>query len=1034
MAQDEEIGTRWDFEEKRRFLSLKKRKARSAKGSRSRAGKSKQISGNIAKGMADRKRREETLSHRAEELQALQATILDITRRKDLRNLLNAIVERAAYLLRAPSGGLYICDPNRREVRCVVSYNTPIDFTGTVLKYGEGVAGHVAETGQPLVVDDYRSWPGRAKVFEKDQPFTALLSTPMIWQGEVTGVIDVLDSAEARTFTRSDLELLGLFANHAAIALENQRSLEALKRSEKEVRKQREEQQVILDSVPALIFYKDRNNRFIRVNKALADSSGKPREHIEGKSASELYPQADYWTDDKEVMASGSAKTHIIEPLETPKGRRWLDTAKIPYRDANGNIIGIIGFSIDITERELAEQKLRLQGQITENMVEGVVLIRAADGVIVYMNPRFEAMFDYGPGELIGKNIAIVNAPIDGKSPEDVAKEIIANIEKTGAWSGEVRNIKKDGTPFWCRANVSSLKDSEYGAIWVATQEDITDRKQAEEALRRRADELAALQATVLDITSIPSDLQKLLEAIVERAVRLLGALSGGFYLCDPEGREAKCVVSYNTKRDVRGVVLKYGDGAAGRVAETAKPLIINDYSKWEGRAGVYEKDKPFGAVLSAPTIWQGEVTGVIDVMDESTVRRFTQEDLELLMLFANHAAIAVERTRVEEELKRHSRDLEKLVDQRTRRLRESEQELRSTKERLEYVIASNPAVIYSGKLLPDYSDWQLTYLSERVASMLGFEPQEFVGHPKFWESHVHPDDLRSVLSKIPRFWKQGKRTFEYRFLHKEGTYRWIREESRVVHDETGKPVEVIGYWIDVTERKQMEERLLKAERLAGIGETAAMVGHDLRNPLQGIVAAAYALRKQLGPSVGESAREMINVIEKSVEYADGIVRDLLDYSGEMQLELHEATPRAIAKDVLARIPVPEGITISDLTTDETWLKVDSARLRRVFINLVENAIEAMPNGGEIAITSKEANGTLELKFTDTGPGISEKALETLWKPLITTKPKGLGLGLAICKRIVEAHGGSISVESTLGQGTTFTLMLPTKLKEAIAK
>ena len=130
--------------------------------------------------------------------------------------------------------------------------------------------------------------------------------------------------------------------------------------------------------------------------------------------------------------------------------------------------------------------------------------------------------------------------------------------------------------------NVVTYRGGPADAVTVI---DITDRKRAEEALRRRAEELAALQATVLDITSIPGDLQKLLEAIVERAVSLLGALSGGFYLCDPERREVRCVVSYNTKHDFRGVVLKYGDGAAGRVAETAEPLVIDDYSKWEGRS-----------------------------------------------------------------------------------------------------------------------------------------------------------------------------------------------------------------------------------------------------------------------------------------------------------------------------------------------------------------------------------------------------------------------------------------------------------------
>ncbi len=551
------------------------------------------------------------------------------------------------------------------------------------------------------------------------------------------------------------------------------------------------------------------------------------------------------------------------------------------------------------------------------------------------------------------------------------------------------------------------------------------ENQQSLEALRRRAEELAALQATVFDITSIPGDLQKLLEAIVERAVRLLSAISGGFYLCDAERREARCVVSYNTKRDYRGLVLRYGDGAAGRVAETAKPLIINDYSKWEGRAGVYEKDKPFGAVLSAPTIWQGEVTGVIHVMEESTVRRFTQEDLDLLILFANHAAIAVERTKVEEELKRHSRDLEKLVDQRTRRLSESERELRSTKERLEYVIASNPAVIYSGKPLPDHSDWHLTYLSENVVTVLGYGPREFIGHPEFWERRVHPEDLPFVAAEIRRLWEEGRFTFEYRLLHKDGRYRWIREEANLVRDRKGEPTEVIGYWSDVTEWKQLEERLLKAERLAAIGETTAMVGHDLRNPLQAISTAAYALEKQLTAAANAKTREMIEAVKNSVAYSDKIVNDLLEYSGDIKLELSETTPKSIARDAFLHVKIPANISVLDSTSDDLRLRVDTAKVRRVFVNLIENAVESMPNGGKLAIISNKSNNYVELKLSDTGAVIPENVLRELWKPFITTKPKGIGLGLAICKRIVDSHGGSISADSREGIGTSFTLKLP---------
>ncbi len=187
-----------------------------------------QAAGLVALAVARSRLFDET-HHRAEMLAALHDILLDITISRDLPVLLRTLVERAARLLGASGGGLYLSDPDRREVRCVVSFNTARDFTGTVLKYGEGAAGAVAESGQPLLIDDYRTWAGRAEVYESDRPFRAVISVPMIWQGVVTGVIHVTHEGEGRQFTQADLSLLTLFAGQAAIAVENARLLDAEK-------------------------------------------------------------------------------------------------------------------------------------------------------------------------------------------------------------------------------------------------------------------------------------------------------------------------------------------------------------------------------------------------------------------------------------------------------------------------------------------------------------------------------------------------------------------------------------------------------------------------------------------------------------------------------------------------------------------------------------------------------------------------------------------------------------------------------------
>ena len=211
-----------------------------------------------------------------------------------------------------------------------------------------------------------------------------------------------------------------------------------------------------------------------------------------------------------------------------------------------------------------------------------------------------------------------------------------------------------------------------------------------------------------------------------------------------------------------------------------------------------------------------------------------------------------------------------------------------------------------------------------------------------------------------------------------------------------------------------VEERtreLRQVERLAAIGETAAMVGHDLRNPLQGITGAIHLLKQE--SLTAKERNEMIQLIEDNVEYSDAIVRDLSEYSTEIQLKLVETTPKSITREAIQAVKVPEKITVQDLSEDHPAIRVDPDKMRRVFINLIENTIDAMPQGGTLTISSKQSNGGVEIAISDTGSGIPDKIMENLWKPLQTTKAKGLGLGLAICKRFVDAHGGNISVKSS---------------------
>jgi sensor domain CHASE-containing protein len=221
-------------------------------------------------------------------------------------------------------------------------------------------------------------------------------------------------------------------------------------------------------------------------------------------------------------------------------------------------------------------------------------------------------------------------------------------------------------------------------------------------------------------------------------------------------------------------------------------------------------------------------------------------------------------------------------------------------------------------------------------------------------------------------------------------------------------------------------------QRLAAIEELAGMIGHDLRNPLTGIATATYYLKTKYASAMDSKGVEMLKIIEDDITYSNKIINDLLDYSRSIHLELRATNPRSLMEKSLSLVAVPANVQVIDTTEDQPDLTVDVEKMKRVFSNMIKNAFDAMPDGGTLRIQSRESMENTEFVFTDTGIGMSRETLEKIWSPLFTTKAKGMGFGLPITKRLVEAHGGSISVASAPGKGTTFTVTVPTTTRTGV--
>jgi len=238
-------------------------------------------------------------------------------------------------------------------------------------------------------------------------------------------------------------------------------------------------------------------------------------------------------------------------------------------------------------------------------------------------------------------------------------------------------------------------------------------------------------------------------------------------------------------------------------------------------------------------------------------------------------------------------------------------------------------------------------------------------------------------------------------------------------------------------ELKEAQDNLLKSQRLATIGEAAAMVGHDLRNPLQAIVNTLYLAQRKLEFPPNKDLEELLGTISEQVEYMNKIVSDLQDYSRPVKPKLVEADLHQLLNETLSAVRVPEDVKVSieiEGDMDFPKLMVDPQLMRRVLINLAMNALQAMPQGGQLKIRASVTEETVVISFRDTGVGISEENLDKMFQPLFTTKAKGQGLGLAVCKRLVEAHGGKITVESEPRKGAAFTVEIPSRSESQSVK
>ena len=336
------------------------------------------------------------------------------------------------------------------------------------------------------------------------------------------------------------------------------------------------------------------------------------------------------------------------------------------------------------------------------------------------------------------------------------------------------------------------------------------------------------------------------------------------------------------------------------------------------------------------------------------------------------------------------------------------------------YLYDANKAGLeYFGvKKIEDYRQWNLfkdSSLTEQQKNKLKEGETVSFETKRNFDEITHYETSRTGTSYFeaifkPVILKEGETNLAYIALIKDITD--IKTKENQLREYTEKLEQAVD---------KRTQDLLEAERLAAAGRIASMVGHDLRGPLQAIRNATYFIRHS-----PEKTETELELIDNAVKRAIDMLEELRNRTREDPINLMDTDLSSLIGEVINQTATPPNIEIVEKQEGNlSNARIDPLKINRVLDNLIRNAIDAMPNGGIITLDASKDDDTISIKVSDTGIGMSEEDVGKLFTPFFTTKEKGLGLGLAYCKRAVEAHHGTISVESAENQGTTFTIVIP---------
>lgn len=538
------------------------------------------------------------------------------------------------------------------------------------------------------------------------------------------------------------------------------------------------------------------------------------------------------------------------------------------------------------------------------------------------------------------------------------------------------------------------------GIAWIAPV--FLAIRKSEEALRLNESRLEALWQLGQMTSATP---QEIADFALEEGVRLTKSQIGFVGFVEENGTLLKVQAWSKEVMQQCAVQEQPMDfplekaGLWGEAVRTRRPLVINDYhAEHPMKRGVPEGHVGLRRLLVIPVINGGKVAAVAAVANKK--EPYEPADVRQLSLFMNGMGWLLERQQAQAAL---AAKIESMHEFQSRLIQTSS----------DGIIANDP-------------DGNIILFNQGAEKILGYTREEVIG--RLDVTLLYPPGVaRQIMQKIqsPDYGGAGRlERYETRIVAKNGEEIPVELSAAIILEDS-QEVAVVGFFRDLRERQKLLERVLESERLAAIGRLAAYLAHEIKNPLMVIGGYARQVREHLGDDPAQNRQDLDLIIDK-VQELETLLAETGSYAqlaeprklpGDLNALLQEAChlmePKFKQRGVELKLELAEALP---------QVAFDPTHLHQVALNLLKNALEAMPRGGTLTVASRHQADRVLVDIRDTGEGMTPEVLEKSLHAFFSTKPGGSGLGLAICQKVMEAHGGDISIASTPGRGTTVTL------------